>query len=194
MTKTEQIQDALNLTVDDRWGPITDAAVAAEKAASLARHAKNQSPAAGDTSRTDWRGFVDVPALKLASALPKQAHPLIPSFLSAARDFDLNPLFLIAISKHETGNWLSKVFKTKNNAMGISDKHGAIAMPSYDASIRKMASGLSSPTGYYKDCKTLADIAKVYAPVGAANDPGELNSYWPKSVARFWKEFEQATL
>lgn len=38
MTKTEQIQDALNLVVDDRWGPKTDAAVAEEKAASLARH------------------------------------------------------------------------------------------------------------------------------------------------------------
>lgn len=40
MTKTEQVQDIFNLNVDDIWGPATDAAVAAEKAASLARHAK----------------------------------------------------------------------------------------------------------------------------------------------------------
>ncbi len=38
MTRTQLIQDALNLKPDDIWGPKTDAAVAAEKAASLARH------------------------------------------------------------------------------------------------------------------------------------------------------------
>ncbi len=37
-TPTEQIQAALDITVDDQWGPKTDAAAAKEKAASIARH------------------------------------------------------------------------------------------------------------------------------------------------------------
>lgn len=186
-----ELQTFIGVNPDGKWGPKSQAALDAI----LNPYTLTPAPAGGSgsgTSRTDWRGFVHVDAGKLQTILPKQAHQLIPSFLQHADTFDLNPLFLIAISKHETGNWLSKVFKAKNNAMGISDKNGAIAMPSYDASIARMAKGLSSPTGYYKDCKTLADIAKVYAPVGAANDPGELNSYWPKSVAKFWSEFEQA--
>lgn len=53
MTKTEQIQDALNLKVDDRWGPQTDAAVAAEKAASIARHSK-PAPASFSQPSLHW--------------------------------------------------------------------------------------------------------------------------------------------
>jgi peptidoglycan LD-endopeptidase CwlK len=196
LTRLQKIQVELGQEPDDIWGPRCREALALEIAASERRRGiealeVKAAPQGTGTSRTDWRGFVDVPAGKLKEVLPSQAHQLIPSFLAHAKEFGLHPLFLIAISKHETGNWTSKVFQTKNNAMGISDKHGAIAMPSYDESIRKMAAGLASPTGYYKRCKTLADIAKVYAPVGAANDPGELNAYWPKSVAKFWAEFEQ---
>lgn len=186
----KELQAFIGVEADGVFGPKSNAALEAI----LNPYTLSPPETQGNTgtSRTDWRGFVHVDAGKLQAILPKPAHQLISSFLKHSDTFDLNPLFLIAISKHETGNWLSKVFKTKNNAMGISDSKGAIAMPSYDASIARMAKGLSSPTGYYKDCKTLADIAKVYAPVGATNDPGELNAFWPKSVAKFWKEFEQA--
>lgn len=188
MISVKDLQAFIGTTPDGIFGPQSRAALNAI----LNQSVSAPTGTGTGTSRTDWRGFVPVNAQKLEAALPKQAHQLISSFLGNARAFNLNPLFLIAISKHETGNWLSKVFRTKNNAMGISDSKGAIEMPSYDESIRLMAKGLSSPTGYYKNCKTLADIAKVYAPVGAANDPGELNSHWPKSVSHYWEEFEKA--
>jgi hypothetical protein len=50
MTKTEQIQDALNLKVDDVWGGKTDAAVAAERAASRARHGMGEATASAETA------------------------------------------------------------------------------------------------------------------------------------------------
>lgn len=50
MTKTEQIQDALNLEVDDVWGGKTDAAVALERAASRARHGIGEATASAETA------------------------------------------------------------------------------------------------------------------------------------------------
>jgi hypothetical protein len=50
MTKTEQIQDALNLKVDDVWGDKTDLAVATERAASRARHGLAKPAASAETA------------------------------------------------------------------------------------------------------------------------------------------------
>lgn len=44
MTKTQIIQDALNLKADDIWGPKTDAAVAEERTASVQRHVHAPAP------------------------------------------------------------------------------------------------------------------------------------------------------
>lgn len=187
MSPLRQIQTILGVEPDGKWGKLSQQAL--DKAIAL----ESGKPTSNTgTTRTDWRGYVDVSESALAGALPLAAKPLARSFLRWAKEHDLHPLFLVAISQHETGSWTSNVFRNKNNAMGISDRKGAIAMPSHDESIRRMAAGLSRPTGYYAKCKTLADIAKVYAPVGAANDPGELNGYWPVTVAKYWAALEKA--
>ena len=190
MNAVEKIQVILNdagatppLKVDGHWGPRSQAAL---------NWLVTGSPKID--GRTDWRGFVEVNQTKLKKYLPPPADKLVPSFMEHAKTFDLNPLFLIAISQHETGSWTSPVFKTKNNAMGISGTHGPLTMPSYDESIRRMARSLSSSTGYYAECDTLDDVAKVYAPVGAENDPTHVNHYWPDSVSRFWEKLEEAVV
>lgn len=141
-------------------------------------------------SRTDWRGFKSLDASRLAAILPDTAKPLASSFVSRAREFGLNALFLAAISQHETGAWTSNVFRTKNNAMGISNAKGAVACSSYDDSIRRAAYSLGRPGGYYSKAKTLADVAKIYAPPGAANDPTNVNGYWPGLVSKYWSQME----
>jgi len=142
MIEIQKIQAILNdagatppLKVDGRWGAKSQAALDWLVAG---RPSKD--------SRSDWRGYVDVNQEKLEKYLPPPADKLAPMFLTYAKAFDLNPLFLVAISQHETGRWTSSVFKNKNNAMGISGQHGALTMPSYEESIRRMARSLSSPS------------------------------------------------
>lgn len=69
MTKTEQIQDALNLKVDDIWGAKTDAAVAAEKAASIARHSLSVEPVSES-------GKVDERSERAIKTLHEKVQPL----------------------------------------------------------------------------------------------------------------------
>lgn len=188
MTARDQwraIQQILGTTVDGIPGRRDAAALEDLRTRALQEY---RSPEG--TSRTDWRGFRPVDLPSLLNALPDRADFLAPFFIENAKRYNLNPLFLIAISRHETAAWTSNVFKTKANAMGISNTSGAISQDSYNASIRTAAYSLSRPGGYYSKAKTLADVGKVYAPVGASNDPGNLNGYWPVSVARYWKNLE----
>jgi peptidoglycan hydrolase-like protein with peptidoglycan-binding domain len=149
-------------------------------------------PARKGTDRTDWRGFVQVDVLELAAQLPRQAQSLAALFIRNAVSYDLNPLFLVAISKHETAAWTSNAFRNRANAMGISNPSSVSTMPSHNDSIVRACASLTRKGGYYAKCKTLADVGRVYAPVGAANDPGKLNSYWPGLVAMYWAELEEA--
>jgi hypothetical protein len=88
---------------------------------------------------------------------------------------------------HETGNGKSSAFRNKNNAMGISNASGPVQMESVAASIEKMAGllgrGINEGTGPYANAKSIEDIASVYAPPGAGNDPRNLNQFWTKGVA-----------
>lgn len=193
--KTLLLQEALSTRgiykgeLDNVWGPQSEAAYQ-----TFLRGMDVVAQNTG-TERTDWKGYAEVDVAKLRGILPAQARDLVASFLMRGKEFDLNPLFLLAISKHETAAWTSNVFRTKRNAMGISDSRGAIACSSYDESIRRMARGLSNPSGYYAKCKTLQDVANVYAPAPpgrpVGNDPHNLNRYWPKMVSAYWAEFER---
>lgn len=194
MTRTiPELQEFIGAKPDGIWGSKSQAALEAIllKTSNAERRTLNVEVGGTGTSRTDWRGYVNVNTEKLRLMLPDSARPLLPAFMQAALENDLNPLFLIAISRHETAAWTSKVFHEKRNAMGISNRQGAIACESHEASILAMASLLARKNGYYAKCRTLGDIAAVYAPVGAENDPGQLNAFWPKSVAKYWQQMEQ---
>lgn len=155
-----------------------------------------QSGAKG-IERTDWRGNSKCEmwnAELIQAILPDRAGFLVPSFLRHAETWNLNPLFLIAISRHETANWRSNAFRNRGNAMGISNPSGVVNTSSHDESIRIAARSLGRPGGLYSAAVTLADVAAIYAPVGAANDPGKRNSYWPGLVARYWAELDAAVI
>lgn len=190
--KWKFIQEVIGTSIDGIPGVKDDAALMALRRSAVREYQDSRAtPSTSGTSRTDWRGFREIDIDDLWRALPDHADFLAPMFIENARKYDLNPLFLVAISKHETGNWTSNVFRTKANAMGISDAQGAISQDSYNASIAKAAYSLSRPGGYYSRAKSLADVGRIYAPPGAGNDPGNLNGYWPTSVARYWEALEK---
>lgn len=135
----------------------------------------------GDGRFGDTRAALD----KLPQGLKKYADV----FQKMGEKYGVDPRFLASISMHETGNGTSSAFRNKNNAMGISGRRGPLNMSSVEASIEKMANTLAKPNGYYRGKSTIGQIGKVYAPVGAANDPSGLNGYWAGGVAKNFKMF-----
>jgi hypothetical protein len=121
------------------------------------------------------------------SALPAPLRKYASSFQEQGNKYGVDPALLAAISMHETANGKSSAFRNKNNAMGVSNASGPIQMGSVEASIEKMASllgkGINQGKGPYANAKSIEDIAKRYAPIGAGNDPRGLNKYWTSGVS-----------
>ncbi len=90
----------------------------------------------------------------------------------------ISPRALVAIAMHES------VLGTAGSGADIHNAFGwgpAIALPSWRANIATVARGLRR--GYLdRGRDTLAAIQPLWAPVGAANDPGGLNSAWVDGV------------
>jgi hypothetical protein len=120
--------------------------------------------------------------------LPKPLQPFANDFEVLGNKYGVDPTLLAAIAMHETANGTSSAFRKKNNAMGVSDASGPVEMGSVSQSIEKMASligdGINQGTGPYANVKSIEDLASVYAPVGAGNDPNNLNESWTQGVSR----------
>ena len=120
--------------------------------------------------------------------LPENLTPHRATFVREGLAHGIDPRFLVAISKLETANGKSSAFRNKNNAMGVSNSSGPISFENVDASIARMARVLASPNGPYKNARTIPEIAAIYAPPGAGNDPNGTNGYWATGVSKFYKE------
>jgi hypothetical protein len=121
------------------------------------------------------------------SALSSPLRQYAQSFEEYGNKYGVDPTLLAAIAEHETGGGKSLAFKNKNNAMGVSNASGPIKMASVEASIEKMASllgrGINEGKGPYANAKSIEDIGRKYAPIGAGNDPGNLNKFWTRGVS-----------
>jgi hypothetical protein len=130
------------------------------------------------------------------SALPSPLRKYASSFVEQGAKYGVDPALLAAISMHETANGKSSAFRNKNNAMGVSNASGPIQMGSVEASIEKMANllgkGINQGKGPYANAKSIEDIAKRYAPIGAGNDPRGLNKYWTNGVSSNYEKLSSA--
>jgi len=132
------------------------------------------------------RGFSEAP--DLADKLPEGLAPYAADFEEAARKYNLSPKALAAIAMHETGNGTSKAFRNKKNAMGVSNSSGPIAFDNVRDSIFAQAKSLAG--NLYKGADTFDAIGRIYAPIGAENDPTSVNSYWPGGVASHFAKLQ----
>lgn len=114
--------------------------------------------------------------------LPAGLRPHAADFADAAEQYGLDPHLLAAISAFETAGGTSKAFREKNNAMGISNAKGPIALASVRDSIFRQARTLANPKGPYKGAASIEEIAAIYAPPGAGNDPHGTNAQWAGGV------------
>lgn len=103
--------------------------------------------------------------------------------VAAANANGIPPALLAGVIAHETGNGSNVRY---NNVAGLMNPETGsrtkLAFPSIDAGIA--AAGRTVAKNYSAAGRHLGAMAKRYAPVGAANDPGGLNSRWQSGVSK----------
>jgi len=144
---------------------------------------------AGEGENRQWRGYVPTDVESIRNQLPPQAKHLAESFVASGQRYGVDPLFLMSISRMETGNWKSNAFLNRGNAMGISNASGVINQSSANASIDLAARSLAGGAGtnnYYANAFTVGQVGAIYAPVGASNDPRGTNGGWAAGVGSIY--------
>lgn len=104
-------------------------------------------------------------------------------FVEAGKENGISPFFLAAIALHESGNGSSSIARRCNNPMGILiDGKAPRSFESTEEAVRYMAARLNSKLYIGSGHTTVAEIQKIYCPVGAKNDPKSLNKYWLSGI------------
>ncbi len=109
-----------------------------------------------------------------------------------AKEIGLNEeqtLMSIAISKWETGNYTSVAFRSKNNVGGMMCSSGLITYGSLEEGIIAFLSNLKY--NYFDiGLDTLEKIQPKYCPIGAENDPNNLNINWLGGAKKMYNELK----
>jgi muramidase (phage lysozyme) len=103
--------------------------------------------------------------------------------VETAKANNVPPSLMAAIMAHETGRGTSKMLRDKNNPAGMMNGNVGRSYGSVDEGID--AAGRTIARNYQSGGGTIEGMQKSYAPIGAANDPGGLNSGWVGGVRRF---------
>lgn len=110
--------------------------------------------------------------------------------------YKVNPGLIVAISAHETGYGTSNAIRNKNNPMGYMDPATnwkyVKTFPSLQEGYRTCISNISR-NYIAKGKNTIEAMAKIYAPLGASNDPNGYNKNWPSGVNKIYKEITGTT-
>ena len=109
------------------------------------------------------------------------------TFVKYGQQYGVDPRLMVAISGAETS------FATDPNAgKDITSGHNAwgwgphIPFPDWRTAIESVAKGLK--TGYIdQGLKSIGDISRKWAPVGASNDPTGLNQSWVNNVSKYYE-------
>lgn len=104
-----------------------------------------------------------------------------------AQNYGVDWRLAVAISMHETGKYTSVAFNDNNNVGGNFRSGSLMVFEDLDKGIDFFISNLKTK---YIDLglDTIEEISVKYAPIGAENDPNNLNQYWVPGVTRYYKE------
>jgi hypothetical protein len=123
-------------------------------------------------SEASFRVFRPVDPAKLERKVPAGYGKV---FIEAARENNIDPILLVAISAHESGAWKSAAARHKNNWMGLMTRFGTKRFATSAQSIFYAAELLNRRP--FKGRNTLSEIASVYC----ATNP----AYWCKEVLQW---------
>jgi cell wall-associated NlpC family hydrolase len=107
------------------------------------------------------------------------------TFVAEASAVGLDPRLLVAIAGSETGFGTYGPSQVIHNPFGMGP---GIEYPSWSDAIRAAARNLAGDYYLGAGNVTIAHISRVWAPVGAANDPTNLNVNWTSVVSRLYAE------
>lgn len=99
-------------------------------------------------------------------------------------------ILVVAISKHETGNWTSNLYKNNNNFGGIynSKEQKFYSYESNDKGLQVFVNLLKN--NYFgKGLDTIEEIGAKYCPIGASNDPTGVNQHWVPKVTQYYNNY-----
>lgn len=99
-------------------------------------------------------------------------------------------ILVVAISKHETGNWTSNLYKNNNNFGGIynSKEQKFYSYESNDKGLQAFVNLLKN--NYFgKGLDTIEEIGAKYCPIGASNDPTGVNQHWVPKVTQYYNNY-----
>lgn len=112
-------------------------------------------------------------------------------FIDIAKEYNIDPVLMAAISFHETGYGSSNAIVNYNNPGGLMNPatnwSTLIRFDSLEAGLRSTAKTINKLV-YKGGLSTISDLGAVYAPLGAANDPTGLNSHWQPTVTKLVNE------
>lgn len=120
--------------------------------------------------------------------LASKSSPLTgegPAFVREARAVGLDPRLLVAISGAETAFGTYGPSQTIHNPFGMGP---GIVYPSWSDAIAGAARNLGGDLYLGDGRVTIPAIHERWAPVGAANDPGDLNGGWAGNVGHYFAE------
>ncbi len=133
--------------------------------------------------------FQSIDPEKINQVLEGKLAGMGEAIVRAGQKYNIDPALLAAIAQHETGNGTSRAAVEKNNVAGMMGKNGLKSYGSVEESIIDMARNLSK--NYLGEgLLNISQIGAKYAPVGAANDPTNLNNHWVTGVTRFFNQYK----
>lgn len=99
-------------------------------------------------------------------------------------------ILVVAISKHETGNWTSSLYKENNNFGGIYNSKEK-KFYSYESNEKGLQAFVNLLKNNYfgKGLNTIEEIGAKYCPVGANNDPKGINQHWVPKVTQYYNNY-----
>lgn len=99
-------------------------------------------------------------------------------------------ILVVAISKHETGNWTSELYKKNNNFGGIYNSKEQ-KFYSYESNEKGLQAFVNLLKNNYfgQGLDTIEEIGSKYCPVGASNDPTGVNQYWVPKVTQYYNNY-----
>lgn len=107
--------------------------------------------------------------------------------IKSAKKHKIDPQIFMAIIINETGYGQAEAVKTHNNVAGMMGSGDLFKFDSIEEGIDAAAKNLYD-LYFSEGLNTPEKIGKKYAPVGAANDPDDLNSNWIPGVKKTIKQ------
>lgn len=112
------------------------------------------------------------------------------TFYSLAEEYQIDPILFMAIAYHETGWGTSNAVVNYNNPGGLMNpatgSRQLYRFSTLEEGMEAMARTLHNRI-VRDGLNTIEKLGAVYAPIGAANDPTNLNSHWVPNITKFYQ-------